>query len=270
MALAKTILLALVVGYLAIAILLWVAQERILFHPMPSAVPPLAPAGWHLDVVSYRARDGTRLAGVLLMPPSTRPPLVIYYGGNAEEVTAYAPRVQATYGDRAVLLVNYRGYGASEGEPGEKALVSDALELYDWAAALPQVDGRRIALHGRSLGSGVAVAVAAQKPATCLILTTPFDSALEVASKMYPWLPVSWLMRHPFDSTALAPRIDKPALVLIAEADNVIPRRHSERLADHWGGPVDRRRFPGFGHNDLDLHPAYNAAIREFLQQRCG
>jgi len=269
MALAKTLLLALAVGYLAIALLLWVAQERLMFHTMPSTAPPAAPSGWRVERVSHAARDGTRLAGILVMPPRDKPPLVIYYGGNAEEVTAHGPHVAESYGDRATLLVNYRGYGASEGRPGEKALVSDALELYDWVAARTDIDGRRIALHGRSLGSGVAVAVAAARPASCIVLSTPFDSALEVAAKIYPWLPISWMMRHPFDSTALAPGIRIPALVLIAENDNVIPKRHSERLAQHWGGPVERRYFAGLGHNDLDLHPGYDAAIRDFLQ-RCG
>jgi fermentation-respiration switch protein FrsA (DUF1100 family) len=269
MALAKTILLALALGYVAIGLLLWLAQERILFHPMPVAAPAVAPSGWRLQTVSFRARDGISLSGILVMPPRDRVPLVIYYGGNAEEVTSYGKQVSATYGERAVLLVNYRGYGASEGTPGEKALVSDALEIYDWAAARPGIDREHIALHGRSLGSGVAVAVAASKPATCVVLTTPFDSALEVAAKTYPWLPISWLLRHPFDSVALAPKIRMPALVLIADNDSVIPRRHAERLADHWGGPVERRHFPGFGHNDLDLHPAYISTIRDFLQ-RCG
>jgi fermentation-respiration switch protein FrsA (DUF1100 family) len=269
MALAKTLLLALAVGYLAVALLLWVAQERLMFHTMSSTAPPAAPAGWRVEPVAYTARDGTRLVGILVMPSRERPSLVIYYGGNAEEATAHATGVAAAYGERAALLVNYRGYGASEGRPGEKALVSDALELFDWAAARSDLDDKHIALHGRSLGSGVAVAVAAQRPATCVVLSTPFDSAREVAAKIYPWLPIAWMMRHPFDSTALAPNVRIPALVLIAEADNVIPRRHSERLAQHWGGPVERRYFPGFGHNDLDLHPGYDAAIRDFLQ-RCG
>ena len=269
MALAKTILLAFAVGYFAIALLLWIAQERMMFHTVSSTTPPAAPPGWRVERVSFPTRDGTRLAGILVMPPRERPPLVIYYGGNAEEVTAFGRGAAEGHGDRATLLVNYRGYGASEGRPGEKALVSDALELFDWAAARPDIDGKRIALHGRSLGSGVAVAVAAARPASCIVLSTPFDSALEVAAKMYPWLPISWMMRHPFDSAALAPNIRIPALVLIAEADNIIPKRHSERLAQQWGGPIERRYFPGFGHNDLDLHPGYDAAIRDFLQ-RCG
>jgi len=270
LAVAKALLVAIAVGYIAIALLLWLAQERMLFLQSGISSPPLAPAGWRLEQVAFQARDGTRLAGVLVLPPAERPPLVIYYGGNAEEVTSSASHAHQAHGERAVLLVNYRGYGASAGKPGEKAIVSDALELFDWAAARGDIDARHIALHGRSLGSGVAVAVAAQRPAArCVVLTTPFDSALEVAAKMYPWLPVSFLLRHPFDSAALAPGMKQPALILIGEADTLIPKRHSERLAQQWGGPVERRYFAGFGHNDLDLHPGYNAAIREFLA-RCG
>jgi uncharacterized protein len=270
LAVAKALLVAIAVGYLAIALLLWVAQERMLFLQSGISAPPVAPPGWRLEPVAFRARDGTTLAGVLVLPARERPPLVIYYGGNAEEVTSSASQVQQAHGERAVLLVNYRGYGASAGKPGEKAIIADALELFDWAARRPDLDPGRIALHGRSLGSGVAVAVAAQRPAArCLVLTTPFDSALEVAARMYPWLPVSWLLRHPFDSATLAPRVKQPALILIGEADTLIPKRHSERLAELWGGPVERRYFAGFGHNDLDLHPGYNAAIAEFLA-RCG
>ena len=269
MATAKTILLAIVVGYAAILLLLWVAQERLMFMPVAASAPPAAPSGWRLEYVAFRARDGTQLAGVLVRPPLERAPLVIYYGGNAEEVTAYAASADRAYGARAALFVNYRGYGASGGTPGEKALVSDALELFDWAAGRADIDRERIALHGRSLGSGVAVAVAAAKPARCVVLSTPFDSALAVAAKIYPWIPVSWIMRHPFDSASLAPGVKQPALILIGEADTIIPRRHSERLAERWGGPVERRAFAGFGHNDLDLHPGYATAIREFLE-RCG
>ena len=270
LAVAKALLVAIAVGYVAIALLVWLAQERMLFLRSGVSAPPVAPPGWRLDPVAFETRDGTRLAGVLVLPPRDRPPLVIYYGGNAEEVTASASRTHQAHGERAVLLVNYRGYGASAGKPGEKEIVSDALELFDWAAARGDIDAQRIALHGRSLGSGVAVAVAAQRPAArCVVLTTPFDSALEVAAKMYPWLPVSLLLRHPFDSAALAPGVKRPALVLIGEADTLIPKRHSERLAQRWGGPVEVRHFAGFGHNDLDLHPGYDAAIREFLG-RCG
>lgn len=261
----KVLLVVAIAGYLGIAGLVWMGQESLLFYPRPALGEPRAPASWTLVPVYFQARDGKRLAGVLVRPPVERPPLVIYYGGNAEEVTEYASAAATDYGPRAVLLVNYRGYGKSEGKPSEKALVADALELYDWAAARADIDPARIALHGRSLGGGVAVQVAAARPAKCVMLTSPFASVREVAQELYAWLPVSLLLRHPFDSAALAPSIKAPLLVLVGGDDTLIRPHHSERLASLWAGPVERASFAGFGHNDLHLHPGYGTAIRGFL-----
>jgi fermentation-respiration switch protein FrsA (DUF1100 family) len=264
----KFLLLAVLVGYAAIVLLVWVAQERLLFFPQPVHGRAAAPQGWQVEDVRLTARDGTPLAGVLVKPPVERPPLVIYFGGNAEEVTAFARDAASAYGDRAVLLVNYRGYGDSGGKPGERAMVSDALEVFDWAAGRKDLEAGRTALHGRSLGTGVAVQVAAARPARCVILTSPFAAATDVAKEIYPWLPVGWLMRHPFDSAAHAPQLRMPALVLVGEADTLIAPHHSEKIAGLWGGPVERVSFEGFGHNDLGMNPRYDASIQAFLA-RC-
>jgi len=246
---------------------MWLAQERFLFYPPAAAPVPQPPAGWRLEEVRLRTRDGTQLAGVLLTPPVARPSLVIYFGGNAEDATLGAPEAEQQYGSRAVLLVNYRGYGASEGRPGEAALVADGLEIFDWAARRPDVDATRIAVHGRSLGSGVAVRVAAGRPVRCVVLTSPFESALAVARSAYPWLPVALLMRHRFDSAAHAPRVKAPALFLIGEADTLITPRHSRVLEKRWGGPFEEVALPGMGHNDVQVHPRYSQSIRGFLDR---
>jgi fermentation-respiration switch protein FrsA (DUF1100 family) len=261
----KFLLAAAALGYVAVTVVVWLLQDSLLFYPQSLLGKATAPPRWSLEAVRFTARDGVTLAGVLVKPPGERAPLVIYYGGNAEEVTAYAGLAAETYGERAALFVNYRGYGESGGKPGERALVADALELFDWASRRPDVDPSRIALHGRSLGTGVAVQVAAARPARCVVLTSPFDSARDVAKRIYPWLPVGMLLRHPFDSVALAPRLRQPALVLMGDADDLIPMSHSERLAAAWGGTVERVVLAGFGHNDVSLPPRYAAAIREFL-----
>ena len=226
--------------------------------------------GWRIEDVALRMRDGTQLAGVLARPEEGKPPLVIYFGGNAEEVTSYAAEAPQTYGKRAALFVNYRGYGASGGKPGEAALVSDAAETYDWAARRTDIDASRIALHGRSLGTGVAVQLAAQRPAKCVVLTSPFASALDVAREIYPWLPVAWLLRHPFDSGVHAPGLQVPVLILSGSADTLIRPHHSEKLARLWAGPVERVSLEGFGHNDIDMHPGYAKAIAAFLDRCLG
>jgi fermentation-respiration switch protein FrsA (DUF1100 family) len=262
------VLVAVAIVYVGIVGVIWLAQESMMFYPQPALPKPAAPAGWRLEDVSIKARDGTKLAGLLAVPDAPKAPLVIYFGGNAEEVTAYAGEAQALYGPRAVLFVNYRGYGASEGRPGEASLVSDAAEVYDWAARRTDIDPSRIALHGRSLGTGVAVQLAAARPAQCVVLTSPFGSALEVAKEFYPWLPVSLMLRHPFDSAARAPKLRVPALIVSGSADTIIRPHHSDALAGAWGGPVERVKLEGFGHNDIDLHPNYAKSIRAFLD-RC-
>lgn len=264
----KLILLSGLVVYLGVVGAVWIMQERLMFYPRAAGPTPHPPPGWSVEEVAFTTRDATPLAGLLVRPPVAKPPLVIYYGGNAEEVTAFASLAPQLYGDRAVLLVNYRGYGSSGGRPSESHLVSDALELFDWAAARDDLDRDRIAVHGRSLGTGVAVQVAAAKPARCVVLTSPFTSALDVAKEIYPWLPVSILMRHAFDSGAHAPKLRMPALFLMGDADTLIPKHHSEKLAGLWGGPVERETFAGFGHNDLDMNPRYAEAVRTFLD-RC-
>lgn len=256
-----------VIGYGAAILFTWLFQEKLLFYPRAVASPPAAPHGWKLEEVRIPAADGTALVGVLAVSPVERPALVVYFGGNAEEVTSFAAHAAGPYGERAVLLMNYRGYGESAGAPTEKALVSDGIEILDWAARRTDLDASRIAIHGRSLGTGVAVQVAAARPPRCVVLTSPFSSALEVAQAHYRWLPVAPLMRHPFDSAARAPSLRMPLLVLIGDADTLIPPPHSERLASLWGGPVERLVLHGYGHNDLSIDPRYDAAIRAFLDR---
>jgi fermentation-respiration switch protein FrsA (DUF1100 family) len=254
------------IAYLAVAVLVWAAQEQLIFERQPVSGAPSAPRGWSLEQVAIDARDGTRLTGVLARPPLAKAALVIYFPGNAQEATSQAVEADH-YGERAVLLMNYRGYGASGGKPGERSLVGDAIEVYDWAVRRTDIDASRIVAHGRSLGSGVAVQLAAARPLKAMLLTSPYDSLAAIAHARYPWLPTSLLLRHRFDSLAIAPSLRLPALFLVAERDTLVPPAHSQRLAEAWAGPTERLAFAGRGHNDLEGDPRYLAAIRDFLDR---
>jgi pimeloyl-ACP methyl ester carboxylesterase len=240
-------------------------QERLIFFRQPPAPAPQLQPPAVLEDVALRAADGTRLQGWLARRPAGRAPLLIYFGGNAEE-TSWLVGQSHRFGGWSVLGVNYRGYGRSEGDPGETALLSDALAVYDYALARKDVDPARVAVMGRSLGSGVAVYLASRRPVLGVVLVTPFDSLVEVAAMHYPYLPVRWMLRHRFDSIALAPGIRSPALVLAAAQDNVVPPRHARRLYEAWGGPHNWVEFPAVGHNDIDADPAYWSSIRGFLE----
>jgi len=193
---------------------------------------------------------------------------VLYFGGNAEEVSWMIEAARAEGAGASWLLVDYRGYGQSEGSPSEKALVADALAWYDHAAKLPGVDPKRIYAFGRSLGGGVAVALAAERPLAGLILVTPFDSLAAVAKRYYWYLPVDWMLKHRFDAIARAPQLKAPLLCLIAERDEVIPAVHAERLYEAWGGAKRKVVLAEAGHNTTDAHPMFWPAIRAFLEQR--
>jgi hypothetical protein len=161
--------------------------------------------------------------------------------------------------------MNYRGYGDSEGKPSQQNICRDALYILDTLAAREQIPLNHIVLMGRSLGSGVAVHVAAHRAVRGVILVTPFDSLLNVARRHYPILPVRFLLKHPFDSAALAPDIRIPALVLIGRQDTIIPNQNAIRLSELWGGPVDTVMIEGVGHNDIQLGHRYWESINSFL-----
>jgi len=190
-------------------------------------------------------------------------PLVLYFGGNAEEVSwmlEEAPRRAPGVG---WLLIDYRGYGSSEGSPSEAALTSDGLAWYDYATG--QLKANSVFLFGRSLGSAVAVQLAAERPLAGVILVAPFDSLVEVAKRHYPYLPVDWMLRHRFDSIGRAPKIAVPLLCLVAADDRIIPAEHSRRLYAAWGGPKQWVELQGAGHNSTDSAPAFWENIWKFL-----
>jgi len=257
-------------------LVVYLAQDALIFHRQPlseSRRAEIAKRFPQVREVSLAAADGTKLHAWLVAPRGDKPnPLVVYFGGNAEEVSWMLDSIgnpeRGETPSIAWLLVDYRGYGGSEGSPSETALVADALAFFDHAAGLSGVDPKRIYAFGRSLGSGVAVALAAARPVAGLILPTPYDSLAAVAKRYYWYLPVDLMLKHRFDSIALAPNMKQPLLCLIAERDEVIPAIHGERLFDAWGGSKRKVVLQEASHNTTDSHPLFWPSIREFLAQK--
>jgi pimeloyl-ACP methyl ester carboxylesterase len=193
-------------------------------------------------------------------------PLVLYFGGNAEDVSWMLEEALERAPGTGWLLTSYRGYGASEGEPSETALLADGLRWYDYAVR--ELKPRKLLVFGRSLGSGVAVPVAAEREVAGVILSTPFDSMVQVAKHHYPWLPVSLMLKHKFDSMSRAPQIHAPLLCLAAERDELVPPEHARRLYDAWGGPKQWVQLEEAGHNTTDSHPLFWKNVTEFLVKK--
>ena len=249
----------------AVPLTAYLMQDKLIFQPRPIAESERQTiAARHPDVADtfLQAPDGTRLhAWHIKAKPEA--PLVIYFGGNAEEVSWMLDEIPRQETGAAWLLVDYRGYGASGGTPSEQSLESDAAAWYDHFAPT----SKRIVAFGRSLGSGVAVQLAAERKLDAVILIAPFDSMVEVGRRHYPFLPVSWLLKHRFDSVSVAPKINVQLLCMVATHDEVIPAEHAKRLYDAWAGPKKWVELAA-SHNSIDGHPDYWPSIRSFLAGR--
>ena len=249
----------LLLAYLLACAAIYADQDELVFLPRPLHAENAAGLK---DLQLRVPRPGALLHGWQINPGKQR--LLLYYGGNAEEVSHLA-REFAQLGDYSTLLLNYRGYGLSSGAPGEQALFGDALWVYDQLHHILGYRPRQVILVGRSLGSGVAMHVASQRNVDGVALVTPFDSLRAVAAVHYPWLPVSLLLRHPFDSLDAAPGVTAPVQFLLAESDSVVPPDHSERLAAALPARPRVDTLRGTAHDTVMTGPAFWSALRGFL-----
>lgn len=188
---------------------------------------------------------------------------LIYFGGNAEAVGLNVPDFKRFFPGYTIYLVNYRGYGSSTGRPTEAGLYNDALAVYDTVAA----GHGSIAVIGRSLGSGVATYLAANRPVSKLALIAPFDSLVNVAAHHYSIFPVRWLLKDRYESIGRVDRIDCPVLIIVATRDRVIPPERSYALASAFPpSQMTVRLIEGADHNDLGLYPEFGSYLQRFME----
>ena len=239
--------------YAAICGSLYAMQRSLLYYPTPEA--------YSVHAQELRIpTDGATLKVWHL--PETGDKAIIYFGGNSEDVAANIDAFAVAFPNTAVYLVNYRGYGGSTGEPTEKGLLTDAETVFDRV----RESHTRIAVIGRSLGSGVAVHLATVRDVSKVALVTPFDSVASVAQRHVAIVPVRWLLEDTFDSLDKVPQVQAPVLVLLAERDRIVPRAHSERLVARFKpGQADVRSIAGTNHDSISRSPEYSAALASFL-----
>ena len=246
------------VAYLAFAAFLYFAQRSMIFYPVPESSARGADALW---IDTGEASIKVWRVGAL------HPQALLYFGGNAENVAFNAPDFARTFPDRTVYLVNHRGYGGSTGSPSEAALYHDALVIYDRL----RETHRSMAVMGRSLGSAVAVHLAAMRKPERVVLITPFDSVASVAAAAFPIFPVDLLLRDRFDALADARDVTAPTLIVLASDDEVIPRVHSNALAVGFQAVTPTVEIIArTGHNTIGTSARYLPLLQDFLRVEVG
>ncbi|MDB5839664.1 MAG: alpha/beta hydrolase [Herminiimonas sp.] len=257
--------------WLGLVAAITVKQQQLVFNPIRvREVERPRSAGHRTRSVVLRSSDGTRLCGWLLTPNIPRPKgAVIYFGGRSEEVSWVARDAGKMFPDMTVLAMNYRGYGDSHGSPGERQMIEDGKFLFDWlVSSRNHADSTQIGVVGRSLGSGVAVQLAVQRPVAALVLITPYDSILAVARRRFRAMPVGLMLKHRFESVKFAEKVSVPVLVLRAAADDVVPHLHTDLLVSKFSGDVLDETIHESDHCNIPYLPETQTRIATFFQSR--
>ncbi len=249
-------------AYLAVVVLLYFQQDFLVFRPRPESSQALA---WADNRIEFE-REDIVLRGWYIRANRPEAPTIVYYGGNGEELSSRIDALRAL-GDFHLLLVNYRGYGSSEGRPAEAALKADAAFILRSMQRNDQLALQRTIIVGRSLGSGIATYIADEFDVSALVLVSPYDSIADIAAGIYPWLPVKWLLRHPFNSVAHAGNILEPTLVIKAQFDSIVPHHHTDRLTNAFQRKIEIVEIPDTTHNRIFTAAFYQAVI-PFLSRK--
>jgi len=245
-------------GYGTIVLVMYTKQASFLFHPVQATHTSFTSS----SVRPYNLqRDDVALNGWLVNPKFRRETLLIYFGGNAEDIFLNIDDFEAI--QATSLFVSYRGYGPSTGMPGEAELFADALAVFD--DVVQRYAPKNIFLMGRSLGSGVACYVAAKRKVGGVILVTPYDSIVAVAKSAYPWLPVATLLRHKFNSVHYVQQMKNPALVIYGGEDKVVAPERTRTLLKHIKSEKEVVYLERADHSNIDMIPLYWQSILEFI-----
>ncbi len=243
---------------------LYLLQDHMIFRRDIAAKGsyPLPPGNERLEL---RASNGDRLVGNLVRATGRSRGLVIGFSGNAWNADDCTTFMAHRLKDVDIAVFHYRGYAPSEGRPSEAALFEDALLIHD--TLVQGLAPKRTYAFGFSLGSGVAAYLASQRPLAGQLLVTPFDSIEAVAASRYKVVPVRYLLKHPFRSTAHLDGKPVPTAVILASDDRIVPRERSERLIAALADPVMVETIPESTHGGIYDMEAIDVLLRAALDR---
>ena len=247
---------------------LTIFQRRLQYFPDRRLVDPARGGMSGVEDLRLMTVDGETLVA-WYVPAKDGHPLILYFHGNGGALVDRIPRFRALaasgYG---FLAIAYRGYGGSTGSPTQKGLMEDGETAYLEARARGY-DGDRIVLMGESLGTGVAIALAATREAAALVLDSPYSSAVEVAATHYAIFPVNWLMFDRFRSDLAIGEVHIPILVVHGDEDDVIPISLARRLFELANEPKTFMLVSGGKHLVLGLAEVF-PRVREWIDEKTG
>lgn len=254
------------VGYLLVVLAMTMIERWLVYPAPPVARNNWTPAGGEHEDVWIESGGGVRVHGWYYhLEGASR--AVLYCHGNGEQVADNHVRMRMLRDrlDASVLIFDYRGYGKSDGKPHERGVIADGRAAQRWLAERTGRAPEGVVIVGRSLGGGVATALAAELGAEALVLESTFTRLTDAAASHYPWLPVRLVMRNRYNSLKRIAEYRGPVWISHGDRDRVVPFSHAGRLFQ--ASPSDRKKLvelPGRGHDELP-HKGYYSELRSFL-----
>jgi fermentation-respiration switch protein FrsA (DUF1100 family) len=249
---------------MALVGLMYVAQRSLMYFPETLRTAPADAGLPQAEEVMLDTPDGARVI-VWHIPPRGDGPVWLYFHGNGGALRYRVDRFrELTAQGEGLVALSYRGYAGSTGRPSEAGLIVDAQTAYEFAVKRYGVD--RIVVWGESLGTGVALALAAERPVSRVVLEAPFLSTVSIAAGVYPFVPVRWLMKDQFRSDVRVANVKAPVLILHGDRDDVVPIASGEQLYKLITSPKRFVRLPGGGHENLGSFGVVETA-RKFVAE---
>lgn len=260
----KVFIIAFFAIYLAFNAFVYAKQREMMYIPSPERVAPADVGLGAVEEVALTTASGIELTSWFARPQAGRP-TVLFFHGNAGAVRhrAYRFREFMAHG-YGVFVLGYPGYGGNAGEPSEPGFHEAARLAYDFLRT-SGVDSQEIVIYGESIGSGVAVQLAARVEAKALVLEAPMSSATDVAREHYPLLVATFFLRDSYPSEDYIDRIDMPLLVIHGEKDTIIPPGLGRKLVERAAEPKKLVVIEGAGHNNLSEYSTGRIA-HEFIE----
>jgi fermentation-respiration switch protein FrsA (DUF1100 family) len=258
-------------GYGAFAGFIYLMQPRLLYYPnLPTRELAATPAETGLDyeAVTLQTDDGLRLSAWFIPHPAPRATLLFFHG-NAGNLSHRLESIRLFHDlGLAVFIIDYRGYGQSEGSTSEAGTYRDAAAAWGYLVGQRHISPREIVIFGRSLGAAIAAELASRTRPAALIIESAFTSVPNMAARLYPWLPVRWLSRYRYDTQSALEAISCPVLIIHSREDDIIPYTEGEQLFAHAHEPKQFLELRG-GHGDgfLVSRETYTRGIDDFLNR---
>ncbi|HEY2825308.1 MAG TPA: alpha/beta hydrolase [Gemmatimonadales bacterium] len=267
------VLAGLVAAYVLLCVVVWKIQPRLALPGVKGPLPPPAAFGMSDgEVVTVRTTDSVTLHGWYL-PPNPAPPAgdkapaLLWFYGNAETVAGLGPVIQAFRPPgTGLLILDYRGYGTSEGTPSEDGMYRDADAAWRWLLARSEIDRARIGVYGRSIGCVAALYVATERPVAAVVLESPFTSVRDMARIHYPYLP-RFIVTLKMDNETRVRHVRAPLMVLHGTDDEVSPIAMGKTIAEE-GHAVEFVMIKGASHNETydKGGSEYRTKLHEFIR----